>query len=89
MESSSFWSTSNIIGIPGLVLAAIAIPVSLWIYFKQKNKKRLEYKVIANERLLSYHKDLEKELEITFKGERINNLLLLNLKFINSGNCSN
>lgn len=83
MDSNTFWTSSNILTIIGIIVGAI---IALWIFFKQKNRKRLEYKVIANESLLSYHKDVEKDLVILFQDKRIDNLALLILEFKNTGN---
>ena len=88
MDSSSFWNVN--ITLLGLILTAIGIVIAIvipfWIYLKQKNIKRLEYKVLANESLLSYHKDLENNLKIIYLGQEIKTLSLLNLEFINTGN---
>lgn len=80
----SFWTTySNyIIGIPTAILAILAV----WISLRQWKKKRLEYSVIANESLLSYHDYLREELIIFFKNKKIKNLTLLHIEFENAGN---
>jgi hypothetical protein len=81
----SFWTTYSdyIVGIPALF---ISTAVAVWVFIKQKNVKRLEYKILANESLISYSKKIEDELVVTFGGKKVKNLLLLNLEIINSGN---
>lgn len=84
---NSFWVNYGeyIVGIPALI---IGTAVTIWIFIRQKNIKKLEYRIIANESLLSYHKDLEKDLVILFKDKKIDNLAFLLLEFENTGNIS-
>ncbi len=80
----SFWTQydSYILFVPTAILSIVAI----WYTRKQLQKKRLEYKIVANENLLSYSQDLEKDLIITYKNNKVNNLVLFSILIQNTGN---
>ncbi|MFN7115358.1 MAG: hypothetical protein ACK4TA_01080 [Saprospiraceae bacterium] len=81
----SFWTqySDYIVGIPAIV---VSTAVAVWLFFKQKDIKRLSYIIRANENLLSYKKDLKKDLIILYKNQEIDNLFLLEIEFENMGN---
>lgn len=79
----SFWLqySDYIVGIPAIVLAIVAI----WISLKQSRSKKLTYKIITKENLLSYSKEAQGKIEIFFDKNKIDALSLLVIEIQNAG----
>ena len=70
----------------GVILALLAIGVSILIYLLQRNRKSLGYEIISNTPLLTMKEELEGKLQILYEGTSIRNAQLIVIKIINSGN---
>jgi hypothetical protein len=79
---------SDIIAIVGVIVAVIAIFVSIAIAIRTKNKKELSYEVLSATSLISVNdKDIQKTLKITLNGNEIkDDISLVLVRIINSGN---
>lgn len=77
---------SPVVQFIGLVLIpVIAILVAVLIYLKQKQKKKISYKILSRTSLLSVEEAIEKEVEILYKGQKIKQVQLIILQITNSG----
>lgn len=70
----------------GALLALLAIVISIIIYFLQRQKKALSYSLVSTTHLLTDHEEFEGKLQVLYEGQPTQNISLLILKFINSGN---
>lgn len=68
------------------ILAIIAISVSIYLYIKQRRTKSLEYDIDSITELLSVKDEIKGDLEIKYKGSLIENVHLIIIKIINTGN---
>ena len=73
-------------GMFSLVLAAIAITISIWTYYKQKQNKLLTYQLETDVRLVSVQRDHGENIKIFLDNDEIDDARLLVIKFMNSGN---
>ena len=72
----------------GAVIAFIGILVTFLIFYRQKTRKQLSYKIITNAPLVRLSKELKPKLKIYYKENLTQSINLLIIKFINSGNTS-
>jgi hypothetical protein len=70
----------------GVILALIAIGVSILIYLLQRNRKSLSYEVLSDTPLLTLKEELEGRLQILYEGTPIKNAQLIVIRILNSGN---
>ena len=70
----------------GAVLAAIAIGIPILVYYRQRRRKRLGYQILANTPVLTVHEQIRGKLKVSYEDIPVQNLQLLLLKFINTGN---
>lgn len=70
----------------GVLLALVAIVISIIIYFLQRQKKALSYSLVSITNLLTDHEEFEGKLQVLYEGQSAKNISLVILKFINSGN---
>jgi hypothetical protein len=70
----------------GAVLAIIAIIISIYLYYLQRNKKSLSYDVLLDYRLLSKESGLERRVQILFDGETVRNVSVFAVRIFNDGN---
>lgn len=77
---------NNIVPIIGLFLSFIAICISFYIYKKQHTQKGLVYKITTQSPLFNNQKLVNNRLKIIFDGKSFDNIHLIELCFINSGN---
>lgn len=73
-------------GMFSLVLATLAIAASVWIYYKQKQHKLLTYQLETNVKLVSVQRDHGENIKIFLDSEEVDDLRLLVIKVMNSGN---
>lgn len=68
--------------------AGIAVLVPMFIYFLQKRKKRLGYKVLWRLPLVVIHDELKDDgqLTISFNGKPVKDIHLVLIKIVNTGN---
>jgi hypothetical protein len=70
----------------GVILALIAIGVSILIYLLQRNRKSLSYEVLSDTPFLTMKEELEGKLQILYEGTSIKNAQLIVIRILNSGN---
>lgn len=70
----------------GALIAIVTIIVSIAIYFKQRNRKRLSYEILSNTALLSVEEEVKNEIQLSYKGKAIEGVKLVVLRIFNSGN---
>jgi len=70
----------------GTIIAFVTIIVGIVVYFKQRQHKELSYKVVSNTPLLSVDKVIKKDLQILYQGKSIQEVNLVTLDIVNSGN---
>jgi hypothetical protein len=68
--------------------AVIGILVAFIIYYLQKGKKNLSYRVLYVVNLLSRDEELKGRVKILFDGNEVTNIQLLTLRLFNGGNTS-
>lgn len=62
--------------------------VAVVIYFLQKQKKKLSFRILSNTSLLSVEEEIKKDIEISYKGKPVKEVQLIILKFFCLGNIS-
>jgi hypothetical protein len=70
----------------GAVLAAIGIGIGIFVYYRQQRRKRLDYQIIANTPVLTVDEQIRGKLKVSYEDIPVQNVQLLLLKFINTGN---
>jgi hypothetical protein len=70
----------------GALIAIVTIIVSIVIYFKQRSRKRLSYRILSNTVLLGVEEEVKKDIQLSYKGKAIVGVRLLVLRIFNSGN---
>ena len=70
----------------GAAGSVIAVILTVIIYFLTRKKKVLSYEVLSESSLVSVHDEIKPKLQISYDGNPVENVHLLLLKFINSGN---
>jgi hypothetical protein len=70
----------------GVILAVLAIGVSILIYLLQRNRKSLSYEIISNTSLLTVNEKVEGKLQILYEGTPISDAQLIVIRVLNSGN---
>jgi hypothetical protein len=69
------------------VLAILAtVVVTVVVYLRQRQRKALEYQVVAVSPLVSVADEVKGKLQILFEGSPIQNAHLIVVKFVNTGN---
>jgi hypothetical protein len=71
----------------GVILALIALLVTVWIYRKQKTRKLLVWDARSIVPLLRVDKALGDELQITFRGRAVTEAYMANIVLSNSEIC--
>lgn len=66
------------------IVVAISIPIAF--YFLQRNYKELSYEIVSATPLISKSKEIEGNLKIIYKDKTVDNIYLIIIKLINSGN---
>ena len=70
----------------GVILAVVAILATFIIYYLQKERKRLSYQILNENRILTFSEELEGRLQVLFEGNPTNDISLLVIKITNTGN---
>lgn len=73
----------------GAILAAAAIFISIALYLRQRRRKDLSYEIVSRTPLLSVStraQEIKKQLQILFNGKPVQQVHLIVIKIINSGN---
>jgi hypothetical protein len=69
----------------GVVVAILAIVLTIYLYRRQNKRKRFAYQIVASTPLVSVQEGFQDKLEIVFNGQTIKDAQLLLIKLINSG----
>jgi hypothetical protein len=72
----------------GVVLALIAIIISIVLYLKQKTKKELSYKIVNWSSILSLKEQDQGDIKLLYKDHVVKNADLIICKIANTGNVS-
>ena len=80
------WLRDSIWQSIGVLLAVVAIIVSVIIFFLQKSKKLLTYEILSETSLLSVAKEVEDKIQILFEGNAVKGVHLILLQISNVGN---
>jgi hypothetical protein len=72
----------------GVIVAIIATGVSILLYLKSRNIKRLAYEVISNTPIISIKDEVKGDVQVLFKGKPIKDARLVVLRLWNNGNAS-
>ena len=67
------------------ICAILALIISIAIYFLQKGKKSLSFRIVSLVNLLSQKEELEGKVKIFYETTEVKNLQVLTISFINSG----
>lgn len=70
----------------GVVLAFVALIVSILVFLKQRQRKELQYALINLTPLLSVEEELRGRVRILFDEQPVDNVYLVVLELFNSGN---
>lgn len=70
----------------GVIIALLAIIVSVVIYYKQKSSKKLSFKIVSNTSILTYEERVKNELQLSYKAKKVEDVRLILLRIFNSGN---
>jgi hypothetical protein len=72
----------------GAIAAIIAVFISVGVYIKQRRIKNLSFQIVSRTPLLSMSDELDGVLQIQYDGVPVQQVHLIVIKFINSGNVS-
>jgi hypothetical protein len=67
----------------GVILAVV---ISCVGYLIQRNRKKLVYEIVSRTRLVTKEEEIKGSLQIVFEGKPVEDVRLLEIKIINSGN---
>lgn len=70
----------------GVIFAVLAIFITLVLYRRQRSRKALSYEIVSRTPLLSIREEVKKKLQILFNGNPVQQVHLILVKIINSGN---
>jgi hypothetical protein len=79
---SSWLDVSNI----WQIFPALTLVASLIIYYKSRKTKKLSYKIITNEPLLTVDEELQGKVKVLYENNPLEDISLLIIKFLNNGN---
>lgn len=71
-----------IVGIPSTIIATV---ISIWIFRRQHNNKKLKYIILANEEILNYNHEIADKIKIEYEGKEISKLSMLKIAIWNKG----
>lgn len=85
LETTTFLKdySDYIVLFPSVILGGI---IAYWIYLKQKNVKELAYEKVSLNNIVEIDSKFRNSIEVKFNGEKVENLWLLIIKIVNSGN---
>lgn len=69
----------------GVVIGIIALIIT-FLFWKQRQRKALSYEILSNTPLLSIEEKIKGKLQIIFDGNSVENVHLIEVKLVNSGN---
>jgi hypothetical protein len=78
--------SENPLEFAGFLLALVTIVVTIVIYMRQRQRKKVSYTVLSSVPLLSVKEEIKGNLQILFNGKPIQQVQLVEVKIINSGN---
>jgi len=72
----------------GVILAVLAVLVTVMIFFAQRKTKKLSYEITSNTQLLGVKDEIQGKVQVLYEGKEVKNVHLLTIKFSNNGNQS-
>lgn len=69
----------------GVILAIIAIIITVILFFNQRQRKALSCQIISNTPLLKIDEEIKRDLQILFKGKAVQDIQLIIARIINTG----
>ena len=72
----------------GVIFAALAVLVTIIIFFAQRKTKKLSYEITSNTQLLGVKDEIQGKVKVLYEGKEVKNVHLLTIKFSNNGNQS-
>jgi hypothetical protein len=70
----------------GAALSLVAIAISIVLFFRQRQRKSLAYRILTDAAVLTVGEELRGKLVVSYEGMRVRNVQLLLLKIVNLGN---
>ena len=70
----------------GALIAVVTVVISIIIYFKQRNCKKLSYEILSNTAIMSTEEKIKDDIQLSYKGKVVKDVKLLVLRIFNSGN---
>jgi hypothetical protein len=80
------WYRDPIWQFVGALIGILAIMLSLYIFKRQGRLKKLSFEIITNSALVNVKDDVKSKMQILFDNKPVNDLRLLIIRIINSGN---
>jgi hypothetical protein len=72
----------------GVILAIIAIAITVILYWIQRQKRALSWQVVSNTPLLSIDKEIKGNLEVLYNRKPVQDVQLIIAKIINNGSAN-
>jgi hypothetical protein len=79
------WVATNGWSIAGVVIGLVSIGIATAIALVQRRSKRLAFEVLSRTQLVGTSGDIP-ELDVSFRGERVTNVEVIDLRILNTGN---
>ena len=70
----------------GVILAIVAILVSVFVFIYQRRRKAISYEITSWTPIFSIQDLEEEKLQLTYEGQIVNDVYLIILRIVNSGN---
>ena len=70
----------------GAILVVIGIIISIILYWIQRPKNSLSWKIISNAPLVKINSEIKGDLQVLFKGNPVENIQIVIIRIINTGN---
>lgn len=69
-----------------VILAIVAIIITVILFFYQRQKKAISWQIISNAPLLKIDEDIKRNLQVVFNGKPVQDIQLIIARIINTGN---
>lgn len=68
------------------IITILTLLVAIYVYFKQKRKRNLDYKILSKSSLLEIGEEIQEDVVILYKNNPIEQVNLIEVEIKNSGN---
>ena len=72
----------------GVILAVVAIIITVIFFLYQRQKKAISWQIISNTPLLKIDDDIKRNLQVLYSGKPVQDIQLIIARIINTGNVS-